>query len=268
MLHALSVLLLIGTPPSDPPVVTVRAHEFTFTAPKAIKSGPTTFRLVNEGKEVHHLTIIRMQPGKTVADYMKAVQTDKHPPGWALDVGGTNAVGPGAATQSTLILEPGEYALVCWLAAPGDATKTIHAAKGMTRSLTVTTEKNASTPPAADIEVRLNEYNFTLSKSLTPGHHVMRVVNDGKQPHELVLMQLAPGKSIRDILAWEAGGFMTAPPGQFKEGIANLGKNRSGYIAVDIVPGTYALSCYLADAKDGKPHLVHGMITELVVAAR
>jgi hypothetical protein len=33
----------------------------------------------------------------------------------------------------------------------------------------------------------------------------------------------------------------------------------------DFVPGKYALICFLPDAKDGKPHFMHGMVQEVTV---
>ena len=50
------------------PVVTVHANEFTFAAPKSIAAGQTTFRLVNDGKELHHITILKLEQGKTMKD--------------------------------------------------------------------------------------------------------------------------------------------------------------------------------------------------------
>ncbi len=32
---------------------------------------------------------------------------------------------------------------------------------------------------------------------------------------------------------------------------------------VDLAPGEYAIVCFLPDAKDGKPHFVHGMIQQI-----
>ena len=37
------------------------------------------------------------------------------------------------------------------------------------------------------------------------------------------------------------------------------------YLPVDLPPGEYGLYCFLPDAKDGKMHLEHGMITQITV---
>ena len=37
------------------------------------------------------------------------------------------------------------------------------------------------------------------------------------------------------------------------------------YFTADFAPGKYGLICFLPDAKDGKPHLAHGMVREITV---
>jgi hypothetical protein len=37
------------------------------------------------------------------------------------------------------------------------------------------------------------------------------------------------------------------------------------YVPVDLEPGEYGLYCFLPDAKDGKLHIAHGMMTQLTV---
>src|SRR5258708_39606929 len=76
--------------PKTPPVVTVHAKDYSFVAPKTIKSGASTWRLVNDGKELHHLSILKLDKGKTVADYVAAMKKGGPPPAWTHNVGGPN----------------------------------------------------------------------------------------------------------------------------------------------------------------------------------
>ena len=64
------------------PVVTIHALDFSFKAPTSIKSGPTTFRLVNDGQQLHHLTIFKLAKGKTMADFGAAMKNPGPPPSW------------------------------------------------------------------------------------------------------------------------------------------------------------------------------------------
>jgi hypothetical protein len=271
MLHSVSILLSAAivsvAPPTRnfaPPVVTVHAKDFAFTAPKTIKSGTSTWRLVNDGKELHHLTVIRLDKGKTAKDFMAFMKKPNGPPTWMTDVGGPNAAVPGGTTEATMTLEPGNYVLVCFI--PSAGKPVLHVMKGMIGELTVLPEKSDASPPVADATVRLDDYTFTISKPLTPGHHVVNVVNDAAQSHELVLVELAPGKTIAAFVDWAEKEMMKGPPpGRPVGGISGMAKGRSGSFPVDLKAGNYGMICFVPDAKDGKPHWLHGMTKQFVV---
>ena len=256
------------------PVVTVHAREFAFIAPASIGAGTTTFRLVNDGKEVHQISILQLAKGKTLADYAAAMKANKPAP-WAVGVGGPNAAGPGQTIDATVTLEAGNYILVCWVPSPGAPVP--HMAKGMIQPLTVT-EKSGVTQAGApvsylpesapDVHLELFDYGFKLSKPLTAGKHTIHVMNTGTQEHEAVLMKLAPGKTMKDADAWFESGMKGPSPIESSPGMAGLGKGRTGSFTTNLTPGKYGLICYIPDAKDGKPHSMHGMVQELIVAAK
>ena len=90
------------------PVVTVKASDFAFAAPQSIAAGQTTFRLINDGKELHHITILKLGAGKTIKDVQAAMKDpNAAPPAWLVAVGGPNAAAPGATIEATLDLAPG-----------------------------------------------------------------------------------------------------------------------------------------------------------------
>ena len=253
--------------PKAPPVVTVHAKEFAYSAPRTIKSGVTTFRLVNDGKELHHLTIIRLDKGKTLADLTSAMKTPGPMPAWTTEVGGPNPALPGGSANATLTLEAGDYVMVCFINSPGNPAP--HAMKGMMRALVVTGEKSGASEPASDITIRLSDFKFAPSSPLTAGHHVVNVVNDGVQPHEAVLVQLPPGKSIADMGNWVDKSLMKGPPpAKPIGGMAALAKGRSDTFSVDLTAGHYGWICFYPDEKDGKSHFAHGMSQEFTVAAK
>ena len=111
------------------PVVTIHAKEFAFEAPKSIASGLTTFRLVNDGKQLHHLSIVKLDKGKTMKDFEAAMKSDGPPPEWIKAVGGPNAALPGGTVEATLDLAPGSYVFLCFIPSPGEQMP--HFAKGM-----------------------------------------------------------------------------------------------------------------------------------------
>ncbi|CAN5329083.1 hypothetical protein BH09GEM1_BH09GEM1_42280 [soil metagenome] len=271
-MYAISLLLaaaLSGTGPAPgaASVVTVHAREFSFVAPRTVKSGINTFRLVNDGKELHHLSIIKLEKGKTMADLAAALKNPGPPPMWMKNVGGPNPAIPGTTVEATLALDAGTYVMVCFISSPGSTMP--HMMKGMMREFTVTTKASGAVDPASDATVHLTDYTFTVDKPLSAGHRVLKVVNDAQQPHELVMVQLAPGKTITDVGNWAEKEMMKGPPpGKPIGGMAPFGNGRSGSFPVDLKPGKYGLICFAPDAKDGKSHFMHGMTKEIVVAAK
>jgi hypothetical protein len=246
-------------------VVTITAKDYSFDAPSEIPAGLTTIRLVTEGKELHHASLIRLDDGKTFDDFKQAIAKQGPPPAWMVAAGGPNPPHPGGTTEETQMLEPGKYVIVCFVPSPDGMP---HFAKGMMRPITVTpaTARNASADvtPVPDITVKLVDYAFENSKPLTAGKHVIRIENDAAQDHELVLLRLAPGKSAQEAAAWlekQAG----PPPGEPLGGIAAIHPGGVGFITVDLAPGDYGLLCFVPDAKDGKPHVAHGMVKQFKV---
>jgi plastocyanin len=247
-----------------PAVVTVTANDFSFEAPGRVSAGVVTMRLVNNGKELHHAQMIRIEEGKTMDDIAKALKNPGPPPSWVKWVGGPNAVLPGKETHSTSVLTPGLYAYLCFIPSPD---RVIHASKGMILPFEVTpaTTASASDLPAPDVTIKLVDYDFKLSAPLTPGKRTILVENDGPQPHEIALLKLAPGKTVADFAAWDEGGMKGPPPAEPIGGVVALDKGARATFTVDLTAGNYGLLCFVPDTKDGRPHLAHGMIKTIKV---
>ena len=246
-----------------PNVVTFTATEFSFDGPREIPAGVTTFRLVGAGKELHHLQIIKLTDGKTFDDLQAAIKAGGPPPAWAVEYGGVNPPAPGEETAATQVMEPGNYAVVCFVES---ADKVPHLAKGMVAPLTVTPSATASAvEPKADVVLTLNDYKFDFDKPLTAGRHTIRVENAASQPHEIVLVQLAPGKNLEDLMTW-LGDMKGPPPGKPLGGIPGFPNGKTTYFDVDLTAGEYALICFVPDHKDGKPHFQHGMMSQIRVS--
>ena len=255
----------IATPAAAPSsnVVTFIARDYGFEGPAQIPAGATFFRLDNQGKELHQLVIVRLDQGRTYDSLLAAMRSPGPPPAWMHLAGGPNAINPGATSNATERLAEGHYAVLCFI--PG-ADGLPHLAKGMIAPLEVTPAvAPAARDVPADVTIKVLDYAFVLSGPLTPGNHVIRVENAGPQPHELMLARLAPGKAIKDIEKWVSGGEKGLPPVSSIGGVAPMMANESGQFVVDLAPGDYALICFLPDGKDGKAHLLHGMVKQIKV---
>ena len=248
-------------------VVTIVARDYAFEVPDTVAAGLVELRLVNQGAELHHVQMIRLEDGKRMADLFAAMQGGGPPPAWAKDVGGPNAPAPGDTSVAALRLEGGRYALICFIPSPDGKP---HVMKGMAREIVVAPARAAAKPaiaePAADVTISLVDYDFALSKPLVAGRQVVRVRNDGKQAHEVFIARLAPGKSAADLLAW-VQTMDGPPPAMPVGGTTGMAIGLDNLVTLDLEPGEYALVCFVPDAKDGKAHHAHGMVKQIRVAA-
>jgi hypothetical protein len=243
--------------PAEASVVTVTATEFAFDAPAEIPAGLTTFQLVNRGQVMHHVQIVKLDAGKSVSDFFAALRAGGAPPAWAHEVGGPNAPDPGGRANATLELAPGDYLLLCFVDMPGGVP---HVMKGMVKPLKVVPARSArAARPAVDVTMTLDDYRFTLSRPLKPGRQTIRVENGARQPHEVELIRLAPGKTAQDLMAW-MGNMQGPPPASAIGGVAGLHGGGWNTFTADLAPGDYVLICFVPDAGDGKPHFMHGMM--------
>jgi hypothetical protein len=257
----IAVARLTGSVPSQ--TITVVARDFAFELPDSIASGRTTIRLQNRGTEFHHVQLVRFAPGKTLRDYLTDLQRDGRPPAWAIDLGGPNTPAAGGESRTTVELAPGRYGVLCFIPS-GDGQ--LHVMKGMMKELVVTaTPARTDAPvPAPDVTLRLTDYDFTFSAPLTAGERLVRVTTAAGQPHEVVFVRLAPGKTVQQVAAW-AERPEGPPPGEPIGGTSAIADGLSNDVHLSLTPGEYGLICFIPDAKDGKPHVAHGMVKQFTV---
>lgn len=190
---------------ASPNVVTFTARDYVFEGPTEVPAGVTTIQLMNQGPELHHATLVKLEEGRTGTDYIQALKPGAPPPTWAQTIGGPNAPAPGETANATQTLTPGNYAFVCFIPSP-----------------------------------------------------------DGI-PHFAQLVQLAPGKTPKDVIDWVHKP-QGPPPGKPIGGIAGMIPGQPAYFTVNVTPGEYALICFLPDHKDGKEHYEHAMIQQITVS--
>jgi hypothetical protein len=242
-------------------VVRVSAEDFKFDAPDAIPAGLIDFRFLNKGPALHHMQILKLESGKTVDDLRAALTEPGPPPAWVKEVGGPNAPAPGVESNATIMLEPGNYALVCFVDLDGPP----HFMKGMLQGLRVVPAPGPVAPkPKPDVTVTLLDYSYKISSPIQKGLRTIRVTNEGAQHHEIELVKLAPGATVSDFMKWIAK-MEGPPPGKPLGGISGITAGMSEYFSADFTPGNYALICFLPDTRDGKPHFAHGMVQQFTV---
>jgi uncharacterized cupredoxin-like copper-binding protein len=261
-----SVSLPVAPPPvpAAPQSVTVVATDYHFDLPATLAAGPTTFTIVNRGREAHHLQLERLESGHTLADLLAALKAGGPPPAWSVDVGGPNGVDPGGRSLSTTVeLLPGTYAALCVIPGPGGVP---HAMKGMAQQFTVSGPLAHPSPIAGTRDtITLSDYAFELPRDLRAGTRAITVRNTGTQSHELVLTRPAPGRSAADVAQWVAH-MQGPPPAHFLGGVTAIAPGQTNVLTLSLTPGRYALLCFVPDVKDGRPHVAHGMMRDLEIA--
>jgi len=252
----------VPPPPSPTPrVFEITATDFAFQLPDTIPGGWVTLRVRNDGRELHHGAIYRLDQGKTLADMMKV--SGPAMPDWLVAMGGPNAATPGGAIETTVMLDPGNYVLVCEIPSPDGK---IHVMKGMLKPFTVVAPATEAVPVAVDVTVKLTDYAFEFVPELTAGKHIFRVETAPGQPHEIVIARLQPGKKAEDLLAWVDK--MNGPPPieSVAGGTTALNAGRVTIFQAELTPGDYAVICFIPDAKDFKPHAAHGMMKTIKIS--
>jgi hypothetical protein len=261
-----AVALLAGC--KDVPVKAVPTEltltDYAVATPASIPAQMATFHVINKGHEAHQAALVRLDSGKTYADFQNAMKEEGKgpPPSWIVWMGGALAF-PGADNNVTMPLEAGSYVWYCVIPS---ADGVPHVMKGMSAPMTVTASTApVGAAPASDIEMTMSDYQWDLSTPITAGSHTFKISGKaGSQPHEVALIRLPEGKTAKDFVDW-AAKMAGPPPAEMLVGIPIMQPGYVNYQTVDFKPGHYAIICFVPDAKDGQPHALHGMVKEFTV---
>ncbi len=197
---------------------------------------------------------------------------------WFLDpgatpVGGAGFTSPGGRSATTVLLEPGDYIVECYIR---DDNGVFHTAAGMLDHLRVDERNNGAEQPSATARIIISteggieveaapkggpnvvEIHFR-DQTVYPhflGHNVQLVrLND--QNDEAVLTDLAQWMDWRH----PDGLVNRAPDGaRFVGGVMEMSAGASGYLHVNLEPGDYA---WIAEVPDPA---AHGMLKTFSIA--
>jgi hypothetical protein len=242
---------------------TYLAEDYGFSGPDRLPSGAVTIRVLNRGKELHHLQFVKLTHGRSATDFNALLKRRSGTiPPWALFSGGPNAPVPGGEAAATVNLTPGNYLLVCLIP---DKTGTPHVALGMQKLVRVEGPENAKrNAEEHDLFIDQVDFDFGFFGPIKAGPHTFHVRNHGTQPHEVLVVQLATGASVKDFVAYRPES-REPPPGVPVGGITGIGKGGEAFFSVTLSPGRYGLVCFFPDPMTGVPHFTKGMMSEFMV---
>jgi hypothetical protein len=217
----------------------------------------------NAGEVAHQLMVVRLHDGVTLADYAAGFGTDEVAAEDLIDhAGGVNATDAGATGHGYADLsEPGRYALLCFLPGPGGES---HLHLGMSAEIEVVPTESPVPPPATDGEVTLIDYNVILPEGFGTGTY--EFVNEGAEPHEVVVMRIDDDKTLDDVIAYLQGGFVGEAPLSFRGGAGGVEPGRVGYVDLDLPAGQYVAMCFISGKETHMPHAAMGMVVPFEVA--
>lgn len=244
----------------------VIATDSAFAAPSQVDAGLVHIRLVNRGREPHHVLVMKVNRLARLAEIEEMLRSNDFSPSWIESLGGPESVISGATSSASMVLEPGRYVIACVVASP--ATHRRRYMDGMIAELAVVSPGRSwlRTPlPRAEITLRLSEWNFELSTPIRPGRRTIRIDNLGTREHQVAFVRLLPRRTVVEALRWvesPAG----PPPFEVAGGTTGLSPKQSVNVEVDFIPGEYLLLCNLYDGLGRKAHLQMGMVKRIVVS--
>ncbi len=243
------------------------AGKVVINAPASVKAGLVKASLKNEGKQSHDVLFVRVDGNHPVQELVDAVSSqDAPPPDWAHLGGGVAHVAPGKSGTATVNLAPGSYYLVD---TQSDDNDNSFAKAGGVRPLQVTGSASKTALPEASATITAQEYSFGVPKNLKVGANTIRFENNGSQPHLLVAVPIAEGKTFADVKAAFAsnGPPSGPPPADFERATGGqaLDSGSSLVATMNFQKGTYAFVCFLSNRGGGPPHFTLGMLQEVKV---
>lgn len=256
-------------------IVEVMALDYAFAAPEEIPSGWVTFRLNNEkSKEIHVIELGLLPEGVTYADFMETVPvwetiTERvqdgelvgfrdvyaaagpQLPKWYRsnfrEVTSRGLVSPGHIADRTVYLEPGTYAMYCFVKSPDGQA---HISKGMVKELVVTDDDNGASRPEADVELLIGVEEISEDGELSPGNNTIsaRFKYESLLLPAIHLIRVEDDTDLDQVGQWldwyRKDGLKAPAPAKFLGGNVVHGwgpKEEVVYFSVkDLKPGRYA----------------------------
>lgn len=238
--------------------VLITASDYAFAVPQpTLPAGWVTIRMANSGRELHMFATVSVPPGYSASSLLDSLLHDRfHPP--LTEWGGPNAVAPDDTGSVSLFLPAGEYIIGCFVESPDGTT---HFVKGMMGILHVVAAADTGNRPTRSHLVTLTSYSIGISGvPITQGTQILRVRNDAKERHDLVILKLLPGHSVADALAWFRNPPTGSPAATTIAGTTGIHPGQQVFVKARFTRGTYVLVCWIRTKEDkNKYHFDLGM---------
>ena len=220
------------------PEVVIEVSDSGVLLPGTVTAGRTLLTYRNTGSDSRHAFLARLPDELPIGDLF-AEGDPEAPPAWLLQSsypGFPGEVQPGEETQVVVDLTPGLYLVV------EDFSGVLTVLPGDPSAATAVAD------PAADATIALFEYDFDIPDNLAAGNQVWKVVNAGREPHELLVVSVPDGSTEETVLDAVMNGTGDAVA---VGGMGWLSPGVSAWTEIDLAPGTYAALCFVFDPATG-----------------
>jgi hypothetical protein len=240
--------------------------------PDTTPAGLVHFTFINQGKELHHAQLFKLNDGATPDQFLNALEQGG--PAAARDFsapfGGPNLTPPGQKSEVVNLLQPGTYMVVCLVHPTGEQS---HASQGMVKELKVSGAiQNMPGFAVNDAgTIAMLDMQFILPGDLKGGQQTLLVTNGGSQPHAFEILKLAPGKTPDDARPYLGLDSLDTKaldmlPFKIAGGFGAIVPRQKGYLMINLEAGNYLIVCPVVDLRTGKQHFMEGMYTPFTIA--
>jgi len=227
------------------------------TGADALVGGLTKITVRNTRRADANFFLLRLRPGKTLADLQAATNRSAAIPEDVIEILTGSSVGPGQTFTTTVNLPEGAYVA----ATPPDGR-----GLGPFQELAVGPGAAGGSPPKTVGRVVMFDHGFRAPATMK-GRGTLAVENAGQNFHFIVGIRLNRGVNadrVREQLI--EGTLRGAPPGEFVSIIGVVGPATTNYVETRLKPGTYLIACFFGDRHSGgHEHTEFGMVRKIVV---
>lgn len=215
----------------------------------------------NAQNDGHNIVLYQLPDDADVATLLGVIDTAESTPAPLRALGGPEGVTGSSVPDVTFhLLDPGKYLIGCSMRGESGHR---HLSEGEWQQLVVLPAPAGSSPTAivATIDVGLADFAFVTPEEWPAGQQLLAVHNSGTQDHLMLIDRLYPGRTLADYIVAEDTVIVSDALG----GVARIGPGETAYYPMVLAPGTYVLTCLIADPATRLQHVEMGMMRSIVV---
>ncbi len=221
-------------------IVAVAAREYAYDLPSEIPAGSVSFELTNQGEMPHEFGLLQLEEEASSEELQFLLGSDQGLPEGISHVAGASVLSPGLSARMTTDLEPGPYALYCYLPTPSGAP---HVDQGMIATFEAGPDEVDVPAPDPDLTVSFDDDGGYEIPEVEAGRQVVEFRNDRADlPHTFQLVSYGPDQTKEDVTAWLAGRLDGPAPAIFPGGAREVAPGGSLIMEIEFRSGrTYTL---------------------------